>query len=203
MPYLTSTDVKSYGAIPSTDTQDNAELVLLIARAQSFIEEYTGRVFMASSDTESTRYYEYSRDVEGLTLYLDADLNELGSNGIVAGTDSIVSTNFYYEPRNDKPYYAITLRGNSGVSWTDSTSDGNFENAIQVHAQWAYSSDVPADIQHALIRLVKWYYKQGRVTDDTADRPIVLESGATVLPAEIPSDVLAILKKYVYRPVES
>jgi hypothetical protein len=202
MPYLTSTDVKSYGAIPASDTQDNAELVLLIARAQQYIETYTGRIFMVSSDTESTRYYESSRDVDGLTLYLDNDLNTLGSNGIIAGTDTLASTNFYYEPRNDKPYHAITLRGNAGSVWTNATSDGDYENAIQVHAQWAYSSDVPADIQHALIRLVKWYYKQGRVTDETADRPIVLESGATVLPAEIPSDILAILKKYVYRPVK-
>jgi hypothetical protein len=201
MAYITSSDVKQYGGIPTTDTVDDGELTLLIARAQKYIEEYTGRVFEVGSDSEATRYYTASVDVARNTLWLDKDLNTVAS--IVAGTDTIASTNYVTEPRNDSPYFAITLKAESSAEWTDATSDGDYENAIAVTAQWAYSSDAPADIKHAAIRLVKWYYKQGRVTDETADRPIVLESGATVLPSQIPSDVTEILNRYRYRPVGS
>ena len=199
--YITSSDVKQYGGIPTTDTVDDAELTLIIARAQKYVEEYTGRVFEVDSDSEAIRYYTASEDVARNTLWLDKDLNTVAS--IVAGTDTIAATEYVTEPRNDKPYFGITLKAESSAEWTDATSDGDYENAIAVNAQWAYSSDAPADIKHAMIRLVKWYYKQGRITDETADRPIVLESGATVLPSQIPSDVTEILERYRYRPVGS
>lgn len=199
--YITSSDVKQFGGIPTTDTVDDSELTLIIARAQKYIEEYTGRVFECDSDGEATRYYTASIDVSRNTLWLDKDLNTVAS--IVAGTDTLASTDYVTEPRNDKPFFAITLTDQSDEDWGNPSSDNDYENAIAVTAQWAYSSDAPADIKHAAIRLVKWYYKQGRITDETADRPIVLESGATVLPSQIPSDVTEILNRYRYRPVGS
>lgn len=194
MAYIASSDVKQFGGIPDTDTADDAELTLTIARAQKFIEEYTGRVFQSDSDAEATRYYAYSDDVEGLTLYLDKDLNTVVS--IVAGTDTIASSDYVTEPRSDKPYYGLTLKSESPRVWTNATSDGDYENAIQINAQWAYSSDVPKDIELATILLVKWLYKRARLSDETADRPIVLESGAIVQAADFPKDILAILNHY-------
>lgn len=201
MAYVASSDVKQYGGIPDTDSVDDAELTLLIARAQAFIDEYTGRTFEASTDSLSTRYYSVSEDVWRERLWLDRDLNTVGSDGIVAGTDTLSSSDYITAPRNDKPYYAIDLTANTSLSWTDPDSDGNYEKAISVHGQWAYTSDAPADIQHACIRLVKYFYKLGRLSDETADRPIILESGAVVQAADFPKDVLAILNMYKYRPV--
>jgi hypothetical protein len=203
MAYIASSDVKAWSGVPDTDTADDAELALLIARAQKYIDEYTGRVFESTSDNEQTRYFTAAIDVEGATLWLDKDLNSLGSNGIIAGTDTLASTDYVTEPRSDKPYYALTLTDNTPEEWGNSNSDGDYENAIQISGQWAYSSAAPADIQYAALRLTKWYYKQGRLTDETADRPIVLESGATVLPSQIPADVKEILDRYRYRPVRS
>ena len=203
MAYIGSSDVKAWGGVPDSDTVDDAELTLIIARAQAYVDEYTGRVFEASTAALATRYYTAAIDVARNTLWLDMDLNTVGTDGIVAGTDSLASTDYVTLPRNDKPYYAIELTANTPLDWGDSTSDGDYENAIAVHGQWAYSSDPPADVQHAMLRLTKWYYKQGRVTDETADRPIVLESGATVLPSQIPSDVKEILDRYRFRPVGS
>lgn len=203
MAYITSTDIKAWAGIPTSDTADDTELGLIIGRAQKYIEEYTGRVFEVGTDTLETRHYTASIDVSRNTLWLDKDLNTVGTDGIVAGTDTIATTNYVTSPRNDKPHYAITIKSQASVDWGDPTSDGDYENAISVHGQWAYSSAVPEDIQHAMLRLTKWYYKQGRVTDETADRPIVLESGATVLPSQIPSDVTDILDRYRYRPVGS
>jgi hypothetical protein len=194
MAYIATSDVHSFGGIPATDSVDDAELALVIARAQQFIENYTGRVFSVDSSAETTRYYTATEDVAGLTLYLDDDLNTVVS--ITAGSDSIASSDYVTEPRNDKPYFGITLKSESPRVWTNATSDGDYENAIAINGQWAYSSDAPADIQHAMLRLVKWFYNQARVSDNTASRPIVLESGAVVMPEGFPEDVMGILKHY-------
>jgi len=202
MAYILSSDVKAWGGVPDTDSVDDAELTLIIARAQKFVDEYTGRTFECSTDNLSTRYYT-TEDVGGMVLWLDRDLNTIGSDGITAGTDALASTDYTTMPRNDSPYYGIKLTGNTPESWDNTTSDGDYEDAIQVHGQWAYSSDAPADIQHAMLRLTKYYYNQGRLTDETANRPIVLESGATVLPGVVPVDITSILDLYKYRPVRS
>ena len=203
MAYIASSDVKQWGGIPDTDTADDAELTLLIARAQKFIDTYTGRTFETDTDNPTTRYYSASRDVAGGRLWLDKDLFSIGTDGITAGTDALASTDYVYEPRNDAPYYAITLTANTPETWGNANSDGDYENVISVHGDWAYSSTAPADIQHACLRLVKYFYKLGRVTDETADRPIILESGAVVQAADFPKDVLAILNYYKYNPVVS
>ena len=202
MAYIASSDVKAWGGVPDTDAVDDAELTLIIARAQAFVDEYTGRVFETDTDALSTRYYT-TEDVEGRVLWLDKDLNTVGTDGITAGTDALASTDYTTMPRNESPYYGIKLTGNTPEIWTNTTSDGDYEDAIQVHGQWAYSSDAPADIQHAMLRLTKYYYNQGRLTDETANRPIVLESGATVLPGTVPNDIVKILDRYLYRPVRS
>lgn len=201
MAYIASSDVKSAMGVPATDTIDDAELSLLITRAQKYVDEYTGRAFECSSDDEATRYYSASRDVTRGTLWLDKDLNTVAS--ITAGTDSISSSDYVTEPRTDKPYFALTLRAETSLTWDEPTSDGDYENAIQVNGQWAYSSTAPADIKFAMLRLVKFYYNQMRLSDETASRPIILESGATVLPGTIPADVLEILDRYRYRPVRA
>ena len=203
MAYLASSDIKDYGGIPATDTADDAELTAIIARAQTYIEEYTGRVFSASSASESTHYFTVGQDTGTRILWLDGDLNTLGSNGITIGSDTLATTDYTTRPRNARPYYAIKLNANSPLTWDNPTSDGDYEDAITVSGQWAYSSDVPNDIKQAMLRLVKWYYKQGRVTDEVADRPIITESGVVVMPSQIPADITEILERYRYRPVAS
>ena len=201
MAYIASSDVKAWGGIPATDAIDDDELTLLIARAEAYVEEYTGRVFKSDSDAESTRNFSASRDVEGQTLWLDQDLNTVVS--ITAGTDSISSSDYVTEPRNDSPYYALTLKAESSLTWDEPTSDGDYENAISISGQWAYSSDVPKDIEWAMVGLVKWLYNRGRMSDASAARASVLESGAVMSPAEVPRDIQHILNRYRYMPVRS
>ena len=79
MAYISSSDVKAWGGVPDSDTVDDAELTLIIARAQKYVDEYTGRVFEVDSDSEATRYYTASIDVARNTLWLDKDLNTVAS----------------------------------------------------------------------------------------------------------------------------
>jgi hypothetical protein len=196
MAYIADTDFYAFSGISATDaTVSFDEVTLIIERSQKFIEEYTGRVFDDSAGA-STRYYTYKDDVEDMTLFLDKDLLELGTDSIVAGTDAIASTDVVFEPRNDKPYYGITLKQEATQVWTDATSDGDYENAIQVHGIWSYSSDVPNDIKYACLLMARYMFNRSRLTDVTADRPIVLESGAVIQAADFPRDILAILDHY-------
>lgn len=189
--YVVTSDVIEYGGFGSSD--DDVLIGRLIDRAEQFIDTYTGRRFQVDSDDEVARNFTASIDVEGPTLFLDDDLNTIVS--IVAGTDTLAATDYVTEPRNDTPYWGITLKEQSSEVWTNANSDGDFEDVISVTAQWAYSSSAPLDIQHAALRLVKWYYDQ-RQTDADLDRPLLTSQGVTILPSTVPRDVTEILDRY-------
>ena len=188
MAYIATSDVREYSGFPASDTADCDLISNLITRATGIIELYTDRVFEAASDT---RYYDAIEDVDGQYLYLDKDLAVIttitNGNGVV-----ITSDNYVTEPRNDTPIFAIRLLDSSSDDWTYATDS---QNAISVLGDWGYSAAPPAEIKHACIRLVMWMYKQ-RNTDEAADRPIVFESGVTVMPPRLPADVVAVLDRY-------
>jgi len=124
MAYCTSTDVKLYLGINSTNTSDDALITALITRAQKRIELFTHRVFQSTAD--STRYFDASKDVEGQTLYLDEDLAKtpttVTSNADSTSPTTITSTQYYLYPRNRSPKYAIKLKDSENVDW-DYTDD--------------------------------------------------------------------------------
>ena len=205
MAYIATSDVTEYGSF--TGTADNALIARLITRSQDAIEEYTGRFF--EDQAVSTRRFEASVDTEGQILFLNQDLLEFGSDGIVAGTDIIFTgsttgvvfnTNFVPVPRSDKPIYELRIRDGSSLTWGNPNSDGDYEDVIAVNGIWAYSSVAPADIVHANLRLVLFYYKQAQNYDGSLDRPLLTADGITIMPSALPADVIQILDRYK-RPV--
>ena len=148
---------------------------------------------MASAIT--TRYFDSAKDTAGLTLYFDTWAASINS---VTNGDSTVITSTYYTtlPVNAAPYYGIKLKDSSGYVW-EADSNDDPEKAITISAKWAYSATAPADIVHATIRLVTWMYRQ-RDNSTDLDRPVLAE-GVMVLPAQIPSDVTAVLDRYRWR----
>ena len=187
MAYITEAQLTAYGDWASTDVL----LGDLITRAQQIIDSYTGRTFECTSDDEAARYFNSIDDVEGYTLWLDEDLNTVAS--ITVGTDTIPSSDYVTMPRNEKPYYALKLRSTSSYDWSD-YDDDPMDNIV-VTAQWAYSSDAPADIQHACLRLTKWLYDQ-RSASVEIDRPLLTADGVTIMPMKLPGDVIDILNRY-------
>lgn len=186
MAYASASDLKAYLGI--TSTADDTLIGSILTRAQKIVETECGRVFEAASD--STHSLDAIADVDGMTLYLDSDLCSVTS---VTNGDSVAvaSTEYIPDPRNVTPYYALTMKGSAGKSWTYSTDP---ENAITVVGKWAYSTSAPADIVHATIRLGAWMYRQ---KDSGMDGDRVLSAdGVLVMPAAIPNDVQAILKPY-------
>jgi len=201
--YVAASDFVEY-VNGDSDVAADPLVANLIARGQGFIESYTGRVFSAdstdtdigaatSSDTWVARLFDAEADIDGATLFLDRDLCTLGDvlNGD-SDAPAIVSSNIITEPRNNPPYYALKIRPSSGLAWQ---FDDDNENAISVSGVWAFSLTPPLEIQHALLRLSKYWYQQ-RNYDNDADRPVRTAEGVVIEPSRIPADITAILDKY-------
>jgi hypothetical protein len=162
---------------------------LLIARATALIDEFTGTTFEATSDL---RRFDAVEDIKDYTLYFDRWAASITHVGNGDATTDIGSDNWVPEPRNDAPYYGVTLVSHSSVDWT---YDSNPENAVVVDGVWGYSTSAPADIEHACIRLVGWLYKQ-RETDIDLDRPALVGEGTVIMPVRLPNDVISMLQPY-------
>lgn len=191
MAYTSATDLKTYLGI--TAASDDTLLGTLIAQAQKAIDSFCRRTFEASAD--STRYFDAVADVspDRLTLYLDEDL--CAATTVTNGDSTVVvAGNRVFEPRNRTPYYAIKIKPSSGLVWTYTTDP---ENAISIAGKWAFSTTAPSDIVQATLRLAAWFYRQRDTSNDTFSSAILTPSGVTILPADMPKDVQAILKQYV------
>ena len=133
MSYASLSALKAYLDIDGTG--DDALLNDLLRRAQSLIDTHTRRTFEATVAT--TRYFDPTDTgiVRGARLYLGKDLCQISSvtNG---DAEVVAAADYVTEPRNDTPYYALTLRSQSGIAWT---YDDDSENAIAISGFWAYS----------------------------------------------------------------
>lgn len=198
MAYIEVSNYLEYAHIETYDSDDETRWSNLIGRATGIIETITGRNFEATattgtSDAPVTRYFDASSDVMGSFLFFDKDICEITtvSNGDSDST-TVTTDQYVTEPRNDAPYYAIKLRGSSGVYWT---YDDDEENAIAIAGIWAYSKTPPNDIKHACLRLTKWLEDQ-RKTDIDLDRPVLAGEGSVILPQRLPADIVSILQNY-------
>ncbi len=190
MAYVTVTNVKDYLGI--TGTSDDVLLNDLIARAQRQIEAYTHRVFEASAD--STRKFDAVANVtlNGRRLLLDEDLAAITS--ITNGDATTVSASSYVtEPRNDTPYWAITLKADADIVWTYNDTP---EDAISIVGRWAYSISAPADIQDITIRLVAHLYQRRQGIGVQSERVPFYSVTYGSASASLPDDIRAELDTY-------
>lgn len=192
MAYADITLFKQYRHMPTgTSTSasvDNSTITHCLNAAQAQIDRYTHRTFEAS--TTAARYFDAVEDVDGRTLYLDADLAEITSvtNGDGA---SLTSTSYVTRPVNDTPYREIRIRSGSANAWTYTTEP---ESAITVVGKWAYSTTAPSDIVQATVRLANYMYTQKDA--GVFDVTVYPEAGAVTVPQGLPRDVQEILAPY-------
>ena len=187
MAYATLAQLKAYLGIVELD--DDALLAALIARAQSFVEAHTGRVFEAATQT---RHFDKSCiNEDENALIVDRDLLTVTTltNGDSDAT-VIPNTEYWLIPRNETPRYGIKLRKDSSYTWEFDT-----DYWASVAGTWGYSTTVPADITHATIRLSGYYYAQ----KDTQvwDTTVIPDAGVITVPQGIPRDVKWLLKPYI------
>jgi len=184
MAYAELYEVKQYLGIGDEDGDDGL-LSEIIARAQAFIEAYTGRVFEAVT---ATKYFS-TDSIEGRYLRLwGYDL--LTVTTLTNGDNTeIAAANYRLEPRNETPKWQIRLDENTNWEMTNSDSE------VSIAGTWGYTATVPADINHACVRLVAFLYRQKDTSADI-DRPLVTGDGVTIMPSGLPQDVKSILDSY-------
>jgi hypothetical protein len=192
MSYATLADLKRYLDIVVGNVIDDDLLTAALESASAIIDNETHRTFVAASDT--TRYLDAIKDVDGRRLWLGGDLAQLTS--VTNGDGATIPLNaILYEPDEvGEPDYALILRGSSGLSWT---YDQDSEGAIAIVGRWAWSVTPPPPIQQATKRLAAWLYRQ---RDNALDLDRTVIVGTSVLtPAAIPVDVMTIIRPYMAR----
>jgi hypothetical protein len=187
--YIDLPTFKAYMGItvPDDDTLLNA----CIGRAAAALDAACGRTFAASAD--STRRFDALRDVSGFgrTLYLGDDLCAITS--IVNGDGTTIPLSaIVTEPRGRAPYYALTLKTDSDLTWTYPDAP---EDAIAITGRWAYSLTPPPDVAHACLRLAAYFYRQ-KDTHDALAPAAASRDAVLTLPARLPLDVQALIAPY-------
>jgi hypothetical protein len=184
--YTDTGTLKRYLGISTTT--DDVLLYEEIVRAQAVIDAHYGYAFEVSSNTSRT--FDAVRDVDGVRLLLDKPLASINSVTNGDGT-TVTSSQYVTEPRNNTPFWAIVIRSDASISWTYSSYP---ENAITVSGKWAWSTVPSYDIVQATVRLAAFFYRQ---KDNLLDMDRTIIAGTTtILPAAIPADVMALLRKH-------
>ncbi len=180
MDYTTLEALRKFGSFDSS--QDDTLVRAMIAAASRLIEVHCGRIF--ATDVETTHIFirrlypgaGYIDPFDGPTLLLNDDLAEPAS--AITGSPSVT-----YLTTDKPPYWAIVL------------DSGGWTSPVSVTGFWAYSKAQPPTIEMACLRLAKWLYELRNVT--RGDAVVVTEQGATLLPARLPADVIALLAPFV------
>jgi hypothetical protein len=170
--------LKKFGGFQGT--ADDELLDVLISAASLAIENYTGRVFVATEQTtrvftQRTGGHVGLRDpFDGPVLLFGRDLAQAAS----AITDSPTVSYLGDEP----PYWGIV------------NEDSVWYSPVSITGYWAYSKTPPPDIELACLRLGVWAYKLRQTTP--TDAVVVTEQGAVLLPSRLPADVIVLLAPY-------
>ena len=131
--YATLTDYKAYttsrGQTASTDTTDDGVISNLLTQASRDLDRETKRQYYPSIET---RLYDIPNDRD---LLLDGDLLEVTT---LTNGDLLEITNSNYLLKGNRPpYWCVSLRDTSTVSWATSAA-GSAEQVISLAGVWGY-----------------------------------------------------------------
>lgn len=200
MSYISADQLKTYIGLSSSITDDDTVLQMFCDSATQLIEAEVGFSFKVSADT--TRYFTYGIDVavngahwrDRQTLIFDTWLASAPTTVTNGDATTISSSDYILKDANRAPYYSLQLKENTTADWTYSDSP---ENAISVTGKWGWSTKPPSDILQLTYRLSAYFYRQkdSQIFDSTA----FSELGPIQLKAQLPSDAMSMLSKYIWR----
>ena len=190
MSYATLHELKSYRGILTTETGKDTILRAFLDRATTAIENHTGRMFEASTQT---RYFESEAlDGNNGVLWMDEDLLTITTltNGDDDATVITPSTEYWLIDRNmGPPYYGIRLKSDSTYSW-----EWDVDGWVSVEGTWGYSATPPGPVRQACIRWASYNYDQK--DSPIYDVTVFPESGIVTVPQGMPMDVRILLGPY-------
>ena len=171
-----------------TAATDDGQIYRKLQQAFKGAETYCSRKFEAVT---ATRYYEYDA-VYGDYLRLDDDLISITTltNGDSDGT-AITSTYYWLWPRNSgPPYHSVRMKADQ----TTHTWEVDTDYFITITGSWGWGSEIPDDVQRAIIRWASYLYHQK--DSGVYDVSVFPESGVITTPQGIPRDVKILLDPY-------
>lgn len=202
MSYATLAEFKSYitemtGGVQTTFTAgEDTLLQKFLDQADAEIDVYTGRVYGQGAN-HHIHYYTQD-DVDGDTLYLDADL--VSVQVLTNGDGTVISSNDYWLlPMNISVAGQNALDGSFSAIKLKSTKQWAFgtDGRISVDGRWGFMQGAPIDIVRAAMRLAYWYWAK---RNETAAVNIAGEQTTQQTDA-YPADVRQTLDRYIRRLV--
>lgn len=143
MAYIVNQDVKEY--MGKNDEDDDAFIDKLIAFATAELNKRTGTIFEGSLASDRN----FRQNVASLEIFFDQWTYDVVTvtNGDSDATVLVEDTDYILMPENEGPYYGIEiLRDSSAV----------FQGKVVVESKWFYSSVIPDDLKHIMIRWVEF-----------------------------------------------
>jgi len=142
--YTAKIAIENY-LLTNIDSSFDTQIDTWIEAVEKYIENYTGRIFIA--DTEATEK-KYDGDGED-TIFVDDFISlisvYLGTTLLDSETDDPDDPDYYQYPANTE--YKNKLEVIGGVF-----SEGH--KNVKITAKWGYSATVPEDIKHAATIIV-------------------------------------------------
>lgn len=129
--YANLSDFKSYavprGHASEPDVTDDDVIQDLLNAASRYIDAETRKIFYP-------QYQSVLFDIpDGNILYLDDDLLEITE--LLNGDDTVIASSAYILQGRTPPYWKLSLRSNSTVTWEDDAS-GNAQQVIDLRGFW-------------------------------------------------------------------
>jgi len=176
MAYTTVAEVKTFCEVVGAG--DDTLLTAILAAAEAWIENKTGRVFdaAAASDQTYTRLHTDHSRFDGKKLYFYSET----ADDLVSITDS---PTVLMLPENGPPYYGCML---TDGSWAYPT--------VTINAYWGYSKTPPSDIELAVWRICKWMYD---MQNTQSGELVIAPDGQVMIPEGVPGDIMALIQPYI------
>jgi len=187
MAYPLFHDVKYYLGIERNE--DDYVLATFVEQSIKMFESLTGRIFAVSNPTSKT-FVAGSRDFfTNKKLFFFDDICRIDS--LTIGGESVSSTNFRLP--NETPYPFLELKASSPLFFQNYSVSVD-PTEIVVNGLWGYSTECPADVFSAIIRLSAWKYHQ-KDTGADYDRPVIFQDKIAT-PIGVPNDVMDVVLLY-------
>ncbi|MGB0383366.1 MAG: hypothetical protein ACPGWR_00960 [Ardenticatenaceae bacterium] len=184
--YVTLDSFLRYQGITFPSDEQRLLIEECLEAAQAFIESPSGAERLFQAEEAEIEVFEPN----GRSLKIDDDLDLCEIVSIkVSGVDdesfavALPPAAFKTKPRRKAPFFAVERRGKV------------WERFVWIEGFWAYSKEPPAQIAHATKRLAAYFYRQ-KDTQQGIDGPVVMQSGAMIMPSAVPSDVMKMLYPY-------
>lgn len=167
----------------------------LLPAAQDFVEKYCNRVFKSAS---ATRYFPVVPpfvDAKRRTLWFYSEVTSLTT--VTNGDGVVISSADYSLRPHVAPYHRIDLNSNAGYWWTD----GGTGDDIAIVGHWGYSTVPPAVVFDAILQIAEHLYIARQSGGGGSVFTASHQTGAIVLAASLPKDVIEMLDPYRRRSV--